>query len=987
MTKAVRQDTFSSLFAPEASKPELSLVKTESVWKVLLVDDEPDIHALFRLAIQDIIVEQRSLQLFSAMSAAEAEVLISKHADMALVLLDVVMETSHAGLSLTQHIRQQLNNTLIQIVLITGQPGYAPQKEVIANYDINGYRLKSELTIERIYAVVYVAIRSHFTLLSLVEKKKLLEESESKSHYEHKLRSFIVESSEDAIVGLTLDGLVTSWNLAAEKIFSYSAKEMLNHTIERIMPDDCYQNYQTQMQAIRDAKIIDLFETEALTKGGTRISVFMTLSAILNNEKHNVGISLIIRDITERKQTEKRLRLAANVFTHAREAIMITDAKGTILDVNDTFSRNTGYSREEVLGKKPSLLNSGRQSKLFYNEMWKQLIEKGHWYGEMWNRRKDGEVYIEKKTISAVHNSHGEIQNFVALCSDITVYKNHEKQLEHIAHYDALTDLPNRVLLADRLHQGMKQILRRNLMLGVAFLDLDGFKAINDSFGHDAGDVLLISLASHMTKALRAGDTLSRIGGDEFVVVLGDLLCVEDCLPMLERLLEAASQPIVVGERVLQVSASLGVTFYPQQQDTDADQLIRQADQAMYQAKLLGKNRFHIFDAEQDSSIRVYHESIERIQHALDAEEFVLYYQPKVNMSIGSLVGVEALIRWQHPEKGLLPPADFLSVIEEHQLDVEIGEWVIDTALTQIANWSVMGLSVPISVNVSAHQLQHDGFVKTLRNLLATHSNVDPSYLEIEILETSALEDVRGVSEIMSACRAMGVKFALDDFGTGYSSLTYLKRLPVNLLKIDQSFVRDMLKDADDLAIIEGVVGLARAFRRDIIAEGVETIEHGTMLLQFGCELAQGYGIGRPMPATQLVEWTEKWQSDPAWQDVRKVSHNDLPLVFAHVEHNAWINSVERYLTGESHYLPSQDYLNCRLGTWLAMEGYRQYGASATFLMVDKLHNKIHLIAEELMELYMQAGKYAAQERLPELYSLRNKLFDQLKILTQEIQH
>jgi EAL domain-containing protein (putative c-di-GMP-specific phosphodiesterase class I) len=320
-----------------------------------------------------------------------------------------------------------------------------------------------------------------------------------------------------------------------------------------------------------------------------------------------------------------------------------------------------------------------------------------------------------------------------------------------------------------------------------------------------------------------------------------------------------------VGKLSLQVSASLGATFYPQSQGIDADQLLRQADQAMYQAKLAGKNRYSIFDADRDNSIRGHHESLERIRLALAQREFVLYYQPKVNMHTGQVIGAEALIRWQHPEKGLLAPSTFLPVIEDHPLAVEVGEWVIDTALTQIKVWRSTGLAMAVSVNIGARQLQQADFVQRLQAILAKHPQVNPASLELEVLETSALADMEQVSQVIEDCHKMGVKFALDDFGTGYSSLTYLKRLRVAILKIDQSFVRDMLNDPDDLAILEGVIGLASAFKRDVIAEGVETVEHGSALLQLGCVLAQGYGIARPMSADQMPAWVATWEPDAAW--------------------------------------------------------------------------------------------------------------------------
>ncbi len=591
----------------------------------------------------------------------------------------------------------------------------------------------------------------------------------------------------------------------------------------------------------------------------------LSVSPLLDGDDPDKRFIFIARDITQRKAADEKLKLAGRVFDHAREGIMVTSPSGVIVDVNEAFTRITGYARDEAVGQRTSLLSSGRQGKSFYVALWRELLERGYWSGEIWNRRKNGEVFAELMTISAIRDSQGGILQYVALLSDITELKEHQSELERVAHFDALTNLPNRILLADRLQQAMHHAPRSGQQLAVAFLDLDEFKSVNDTYGHDVGDLLLIALAKRIKETLREGDSLARIGGDEFVAVLIDLDNVAASLPMLTRLVNAASQPVQLGDLTVQVSASLGVTFYPQEQTLDADQLLRQADQAMYQAKLAGKNRYHLFDAEQDSSIRDRHETLAGIGQALERGEFVLYYQPKVNMRTGRVIGAEALIRWQHPTKGLLAPGQFLPVVEDHPLSVTMGEWVIDTALSQIEAWRRAGLELAVSVNVGARQLQQTDFVLQFKTLLAAHPLVDPACLELEILETSALNDITQVSRVIEACEQIGVKFALDDFGTGYSSLTYLKRLRVALLKIDQSFVHDMLDDPDDLAILQGVIGLAAAFKREVIAEGVETVAHGTALLQLGCDLAQGYGIARPMPADAMPAWVSTWRPDPAW--------------------------------------------------------------------------------------------------------------------------
>ncbi|MBF0168831.1 MAG: EAL domain-containing protein [Alphaproteobacteria bacterium] len=677
-------------------------------------------------------------------------------------------------------------------------------------------------------------------------------------------------------------------------------------------------------------------------------------------------------------------RLASTVFMHAREGILVTDADGIIIDVNDAFTRITGYQRDEVIQRSPSLLKSGHHGAEFYEVMWRDLAEQGHWFGEIWNRRKNGEVYAEMLTISTVRDGRDKIRHYVGLFSDVTLQKEHERQLELIAHYDALTKLPNRVLLSDRLHQAMAQSLRRSQLLAVVYIDLDGFKAVNDSYGHESGDQLLVAVAARMKLALREGDTIARLGGDEFAAVLCDLADTASSLPVLSRLLEAADHPVHLGSLALHVSASIGVSYYPQAESVDADQLLRQADQAMYQAKLAGKNRYHVFDADLDRSVRGIHESLQHIRRALNENEFALYYQPKVNMRSGAIVGVEALIRWHHPERGLLPPSVFLPVIEDHPLAIELGEWVINSALSQLKTWQDAGLNFPISVNISAFHLQRADFLDRLRYLLGLHPKIKPGSLELEVLETSALQDISQVSELMQACRELGLSFALDDFGTGYSSLTYLKRLPCSLLKIDQSFVHDMLDDPDDLAILEGVLGLATAFRRQVIAEGVESVEHGNLLLQLGCELAQGYGIAKPMPAKNIPDWVQIWRPDKVWATQPTVSRSGLPIIFASVEFRSWVKGVVEYLNG-SDVSPPQVYAqDCRFCAWLASQESPEMANNVAFRDIEKLHLQIHELASELLAAKRNNQAQDFAEMLRRLLKLRDKTIDQMRSLLFE---
>ncbi|OAI00260.1 EAL domain-containing protein [Methylomonas methanica] len=580
---------------------------------------------------------------------------------------------------------------------------------------------------------------------------------------------------------------------------------------------------------------------------------------------------LRIRNLLEREQFRQELqrreaeqRLAASVFAHTHDSVVITDSENRIIDANEAFSRITGYAREDVLGKNPSMLKSGRQSAEFYKAMWQALNTNNHWSGELWNRNKKGEVFAALTSISVVRDDDGQIHHYIGLSADITPLKNHEYDLERIAHFDPLTGIPNRVLLADRLAQALAHTHRAGNHMAVCYLDLDGFKPVNDQFGHEVGDQLLIETSLRIRDCLRAGDTVARIGGDEFVLLLLDFSDSREYEAVLERMLCKVAEPLSIADNLVCVSASVGLTLYPDDL-ASADTLLRHADQAMYVAKQRGKNRYHLFDQELDRIALIRGETLTQIETALLNNQFVLYFQPKVNMRLGKVLGAEALIRWQHPERGLLSPAAFLPDIEGTELVIALGNWVLARALDHLQKWQDMGLNIVISINIAPRHLLHHDFVDTLKAGFAAHPQLRPHCLELEILETAALEDIGRVTAVMKECQKLGVCFALDDFGTGYSSLTYLKALPADTLKIDQSFIRDILGDPEDLAIVAGIINLTAAFHRQVIAEGVETEEHGLLLLKLGCDNAQGYGIARPMPAGELPRWITNWLPNQEW--------------------------------------------------------------------------------------------------------------------------
>ncbi len=685
------------------------------------------------------------------------------------------------------------------------------------------------------------------------------------------------------------------------------------------------------------------------------------------------------------QRNKEQLQLAAGVFDHAQEGIVITDATGKILEANDTFLWLTGYDRKEVIGNNPRFLSSGKQGPDFYAVMWRDLIEKGFWRGELWNQRRDGSLYIQQSSISAKRAGNGQVSHFIWLSSDVSELKESQSRLERMAYFDALTNLPNRRMLSDRLNQAMGLAMRNQRLLAVCYLDLDGFKPINDTWGHAAGDRLLIEAAHRLLGCVRGGDTVSRLGGDEFVVLLGNLCHLDECEIALERIRVELSRPFALKEGDALLSASIGVTLYPLD-GADADTLVRHADQAMYASKQAGRNRYQLFDVEHDRLSEARSASCEDIQRGLDHDEFVLHYQPKVDMRTGEVIGAEALIRWQHPQRGLLQPADFLPVIDFVGMQPELGLWVLKTALNQMDGWLAQGLALSVSINIAAQQLQARDFIETLRNALSGHPAVPPQLLELEILETAALEDLTQVSRIIDSCHALGVGFAIDDFGTGYSSLNYLKQLQAGTLKIDQSFVRGMLVDPEDLAIVDGIIGLATSFRREVIAEGVETVAHGRMLLHLGCRAAQGYGIARPMPPEELPRWASTWRQPDAWRDCPVWPREDLPLLTVEIDHLRWMRDFTHALQADSNsnaHWPVLDPHECRFGQWLVGGGRQRYGKLAAFDPLVAVHGEVHRKGDEIKQLHAQ-NPAAARLRSGDLEASRERLQAVLAALRRE---
>lgn len=595
------------------------------------------------------------------------------------------------------------------------------------------------------------------------------------------------------------------------------------------------------------------------TRGGEPFWVHIYCVPIGEDQGVSPGFIAIMNNISNHKHSERSLRIASSIFDRGHEAIMISDKQNRILDVNPAFSHITGYSRSDVLGLDPSILSSGQHSPAYYRAMWQSIEETGHWRGEIVNRRKNGEEFIELQSISRVYLDEPGNFYYVATFTDITELKNHAKELDRAANYDELTGLPNRQLLEERLQRAQAHADRQQKSLSVCYLDLDSFKIINDTLGGAAGDQILRTLAERLALALRSGDTVARIGGDEFGVILQG----EQNDSAYEHLLSTLNEPIDPGTDTgpITLTASLGVTRYPAD-NADAEGLLRHAGQAMYSAKEKGRNLLQFFDPELNEHRRQRRAQLTEIALALENDEFELYFQPQLRLADYKVTGFEALIRWNHPEKGLLPPGAFLPTLEDSHLDVPVGQWVIKEAIHQMSLWHRADEDLSVSINISARHLMDQSFVSFLENHLSNHPAVNPNRITLEVLESTALYDTQHAGTVLTRCQDLGFRIALDDFGTGFSSLAYLQTLPINLVKIDRSFVCNMLHNDSDQAIVESVIFLGQRFSHPILAEGVETMHQARALRQLGCEYIQGYGVARPMPANEIQGWLEQWREN-----------------------------------------------------------------------------------------------------------------------------
>jgi diguanylate cyclase (GGDEF)-like protein/PAS domain S-box-containing protein len=734
-------------------------------------------------------------------------------------------------------------------------------------------------------------------------------------------------------------------------------------------------------------------ETIAASASGIVGSVMLLASsgnepvALRQDELHHIAnlIALVI----DSKRAAESLRLSASVFDNAITGIVITDAENQILRCNAAYREMTGYDDAELVGRNPRMMQSGRHDESFYGEMWAQFKKQGKWSGEVWNRRKNGDIYPLMLQISAVKDEQGKIAHHVGSLIDITALKQTQARLERIANYDILTGLPNRALLTDRLRMALSQARRSKRLLAICFLDLDDFKPINDGHGHEVGDKLLAKVAQRLLAAVRGSDTVGRLGGDEFVLLLTGLTQSTELATSLARITSSLAAPYLVDGLSLNISASIGITLFPHD-DADPDTLLRHADQAMYQAKQLGRNCYHLFDASQDQQLHSLASQRKRIAEAVDANELRLYYQPKVDMRHGTVVGFEALVRWEHPERGLLPPGEFLPLIEQTDIVCDLGEWVLGETLRQMEVWHGLGLTWPISVNIAARHFLRPDFVARLDQILKIYPDIPAGHLELEIVESAALADVDAMRAVISGCHRLWIGFALDDFGTGYSTLTYLKQLGADTLKIDQSFVRELLTDKQGLSIVDGIVNLAAAFDAELVAEGVETPEQGSMLIRLGCDLAQGYAIAPPMPAAAVPGWAALYRPDESWRMWSRSNRHvrDFSLLAAEVEHRRWVDILIAAIGDPTMPIDREQIIDaqrCGFGRWYHGPAKERYAHQANFAALDRHHLQLHEIGRRLLELLDSDKAEEARGLIPGLENLKRSMLAEMAALQQTI--
>ena len=667
------------------------------------------------------------------------------------------------------------------------------------------------------------------------------------------------------------------------------------------------------------------------------------------------------------KENQQNLKMFQGIFENTTEAIVICDNQTNILNVNPAFSAITGYTKAEAIGKKTNLFNSGQHEVDFFKTIWESLGKNGYWKGEIYNKKKGGEIYPEYLSITAIKDQYNAVNSYFALFSDITKIKEQQVALQEAKFFDTLTKLPNR----KKLIQEVGLLIEKNTVFTLIDLDIDNFKKINEKYGYEIGDEFLLAFVKRLEETCSQIDFLSRIGGDEFCIISKSFNQVDEIIIWAEHLLHVSAQSFLVKGENIATSVSMGLSFYPQEETISSEKLIYQANQSMNEAKFAGKNEYKFYDTSVARQKQSLHENLQEIQDALRAKEFIVYYQPKINMSTGKLLGFEALVRWQKPNQDILSPACFLPLIEDHPLMIELGEFVLRDTLDLLVKWHKNDekKDLHISVNLSAYQIMSEDFIQRLQAILSEYPKTILPCLEFEVLETSALEDIQQASRVIDTCKQMGISFSLDDFGTGYSSLTYLKQLDIQTIKIDQSFVREMLNKPENIAILDAIIALSNAFDINLIAEGVETISQGRTLLQLGCVNAQGYFVAKPMPKEDIDVWHKTLKTPEEWSKTKKIAHEYTVVLRAMIEHFRWVDQIISYMENENNTPPVLSHKECNFAKILQADKKFQVLLHPALPKHEILHEK----AQKLIDL-KNGSKDEIEQKVEELLALAQEL-------------
>jgi diguanylate cyclase (GGDEF)-like protein/PAS domain S-box-containing protein len=831
-------------------------------WKIAVVDDDQDVHAVTRLVLSGFRYKDRPIKILNAYSGAEARKLLKQESDIAVVLLDVVMETEHAGLDIVKYIREEINDSLMRIILRTGQPGQAPEGKVISEYDINDYKEKSELSAQSLVTSVTAALRGYDDLITIQElassnesleqqvRERTAELTASNRVLQHQ-QALLAEAQKIASIGNY------EWNLSTQRMFwSDQVFRILGKPAGSVAPslDDLLQAVPEQerelVQAALQAAISEHepfdFEHSIRRADGTIAYVHQQGEVHFQTDGQALRLVGILQDVTQRHRAEETMRKLSAAVEQTADSVMITDADGLIEYVNAAFTKMSGYNSSEVLGKTPRILKSEQMPDIFYRRLW-SVILKGEVFSDvMINKRKDGTQYHEARTITPQKDPRGKVTHFIATGRDISDQIVIQERIQHLAHHDALTGLPNRILLLDRLEQAMTRSKWRSRHVAILFMDMDRFKVINDTLGHATGDELLKAMAQRLAGCVRDGDTVARLGGDEFSIVLNDIASREDIERRAQAVLDAAKVPFVIEGRELFVTTSIGISMYPQDGD-NSQVLLKRADVAMYNAKVRGKNNFQFY-TDRDEADELKRLSLETgLRRALEREEFFLVFQPQVEATTRKINCLEALLRWRRPDGEIVQPINFIGLLEETGMIQAVGDWVMFKACSEVQAMRQEGrFPCRVAVNISLHQFRQQGFVRRVREVLR-QTGLPAEALELEITEGVLVDDVKEATQILEELNAIGVRLSIDDFGTGYSSMHYLRRLPFDTIKIDKSFIDGLPHNKDDCAIVTAIITLAHSMELEVVAEGVETREQFAFVSSQGCQLIQGYFFSPPV--------------------------------------------------------------------------------------------------------------------------------------------